>query len=113
MIRYRELFLGAKQYGKLYVVGTEDSLFIQALPLDNEIAIPNGNGKCLNENAIEVYGEVREGTYGWLEVGPWIEDFDKLVVEVINDSSAWPKKSKNELDKDKGKRKRKDLLRKY
>jgi len=84
---YARLF-NTGQYGKLYIVSgshARGSTFrIQILP-EGEEAMPNGdNNLCLNNNAVEVYGIVAghpgwTERYGWLEIGKWMQDFEKLV----------------------------------
>lgn len=78
------------QYGKLYITcGVEKKWFqgyyvpdfyIQILP-EGEAAIKNGkHNKCVNNDAIEVFGKIKNSEeYGWLHIGPWVADFEDLV----------------------------------
>lgn len=78
------------QYGKLYLtVGRHargNYFHIQVLPED-ESAIPNGeSNKCVNVNAVEVYGIIGGNPgwteeYGWLHKGKWQKDFAELVAK--------------------------------
>ena len=88
---YAKLFKTG-QYGRLYITSSkhakEEIFFIQVLP-KNEKAITKGygaNSRCLNPNAVTVYGLISENpeqdeTYGWLHHGKWQQDFHKLVAQ--------------------------------
>lgn len=83
---FSELFR-TEQIGRLYIVAGSHArgktLHIYVLP-EGEAALPNGpNNRCLNSNAVEVYGVISgqpgwTESYGWLHRGPWVEDFNKI-----------------------------------
>lgn len=74
------------QYDRMYIcINSYDyNIRIQILP-DGEKAIPNGsNNKCLNDNAVLVYGVLEDsGKYGWIYQGAWIEVFEEMYREAI------------------------------
>ncbi|MHA1867540.1 MAG: hypothetical protein ACTSXD_05690 [Candidatus Heimdallarchaeaceae archaeon] len=84
---YARLFK-TEQIGKLYFISSSHargkSFQIFIIP-ENELAKSNDpKNPLLNENRVEVYGELDDqpgGTesYGWLHQGPWVDDFEKLV----------------------------------
>ena len=86
--KYARLFKTG-QYGKLYITSGShargETFEIQVLP-QGEKAKPNGEcNKCLNSDAIEVYGVVSGNPgwteeYGWIHKGKWQEDFEALVL---------------------------------
>ena len=117
---------GANEYARLFDTGQHGRLYfvsghhargltfkIYVLPKD-EKAIPNGEQNApLNDNAVCVYGELggQPGWteyYGWIEKGPWQEDFYKIV-EVrkaeIAESKKQDEQSRKELDEKRNKEK--------
>ncbi len=76
------------QYGRLYIVSgfhaRGKTFEIQVLP-EGENARGNGqNNKCLNTDAVLVYGIVSGNpgwteAYGWLHRGKWQDDFQTLL----------------------------------
>lgn len=75
------------QYGRFYIVSGSHArgatFHIQILP-EGEKAETNYGNKCLNSDAVEVYGITGGNpgwteTYGWLHEGAWQDDFMKLV----------------------------------
>lgn len=80
--------LKTEQVGRLYIVMGSHArgytLQIFVLP-EGELAKPNGpNNACLNADAVEVYGVISgqpgwTESYGWLHIGPWVEDFENLI----------------------------------
>lgn len=86
---YAQLF-ETGQYGRLYITSGSHArgltFRIQVLP-QGEQAKGNGrNNLCLNPDAVEVYGIISGNPgwteeYGWKYRGPWIEDFQDLVVK--------------------------------
>jgi hypothetical protein len=112
------------QYGRFYFVSGSHArgrtFHIQFLPKDEQ-AIPNGpNNFCLNKDAVEVYGVVSGNkgwteSYGWLHKGPWVDDFNKLVMqEDIKLETAKLEAEKTKSEKDRAEEKRiKDLLKDY
>lgn len=86
---FAELF-PTGQYGRLYLVSGSHArgktFHIYVLPAD-VTAIPNGSqNRCLNKDAVEVYG-ITGGqpgwteSYGWLYGGKWQSDFAALVAD--------------------------------
>lgn len=76
------------QYGRLYITSGSHArgktFRIQVLPKGTEAEGNGANNKCLNKDAVEVYGVVGGNpgwteNYGWLHEGPWQDDFYALV----------------------------------
>lgn len=121
--KYANLFKTG-QYGRLYIVSGSHArgltFHIQVLPKDVK-AIPNGEpNTCLNKDAVEVYGVISgqlgwSEEYGWIHKGPWVDDFNKLVMETeIKLETARLESEKNKSEKEKVEAKRiKELLEKY
>ena len=86
---FSELFR-TEQIGRLYIVAGShargSTFHIYVLP-EGEAALQNGpNNRCLNRNAVEVYGIISgqpgwTESYGWIHRGPWVEDFNKIAKE--------------------------------
>ena len=112
------------QYGQLYITSgfhaRGKTFYIQVLP-ENELAKPNGSlNKCLNKNAVEVYGVISGNPgwtecYGWLHEGKWCDDF-KVLCEIRKkaqkDKKETEKKENQEAMKKENERIQK-LLKKY
>lgn len=124
---------GAKEYSKMFKTGQYNRLYItssshargstfniQVLP-EGEEAKGNGNhNKCLNEDAVLVYGPIsgRLGwteEYGWIHEGKWKDDFEILYRTKVAESKLKARKSKILAeDLEKSERKRiNNLLSKY
>jgi len=95
------------QHGQLYLASSHHArgttFYIQILP-KGEKAISNGSqNKCVNKDAVEVYGITGGNhgwteTYGWLHEGPWQQDFYDLVAQrklEINKVKKERKKERN------------------
>jgi hypothetical protein len=121
--RYAKLFKTG-QYGRFYITSGSHArgltFQIQLLPKDVK-AIPNGSlNTCLNNDAVEIYG-ILSGQpgwtekYGWIHKGPWVDDFNKLVMEIeIKLETARLESEKHKSEKDRTEEKRiKELLKDY
>ncbi len=112
------------QYGRLYITSGSHArgktFEIQVLP-EGEVARGNGqNNKCLNENAVVVYGIVSGSpgwteVYGWLHGGKWQDDFQALLgakrTELTMQAKADEVHSREAVDEERNRIE--DLLRDY
>lgn len=89
---------GAKEFASLFCTGQYGHLYLESgthargktfhiyvLPVDMQITDPRQFNNIRNSQAVEVYG-ITGGqpgwteSYGWLHIGPWQQEFQKLVI---------------------------------
>lgn len=115
---------GAREYAKLFRSGQRGRLYLESSSHARgntfHIYVLPKDAVGRTKDSVEVYGVISgqpgwTESYGWLHVGPWVDDFEKLVAERKQELADQEIKNKQiEEDKYQEKRKReKELLSGY